>query len=199
MAVPGKYTISAAKYIEGEYTSIGEPVTFDTEPLGLGALPPQDKAEVLAFQKKTAELQRAVMGAAAAAAEARERIGAIKQAIFNTPELGPDYTERARALELQLMDVSEEISGDPTKPRRAEPAPPSIMDRVQNIVSGHWSTTYGPTRTHLRDYEIAAQAFGTVLEKLRTLVEVDLRKLEEDLEAAGAPWTPGRGVPVWKR
>jgi hypothetical protein len=34
------------------------------------------------------------------------------------------------------------------------------------------------------------------LAKLRTLVEGDLVKLEKALEAAGAPWTPGR-VPEW--
>jgi hypothetical protein len=28
------------------------------------------------------------------------------------------------------------------------------------------------------------------------LVEVDLATLEKDMEAAGAPWTPGR-VPLW--
>jgi hypothetical protein len=35
-----------------------------------------------------------------------------------------------------------------------------------------------------------------VLGKLRTLVDTDLAKLEKDMEAAGAPWTPGR-VPEW--
>jgi hypothetical protein len=29
------------------------------------------------------------------------------------------------------------------------------------------------------------------------LVEVDLTKLEKDMESAGAPWTPGR-VPEWR-
>jgi hypothetical protein len=29
-------------------------------------------------------------------------------------------------------------------------------------------------------------------------VEVDLKAIEAKLEAAGAPWTPGR-VPVWKK
>jgi len=36
-----------------------------------------------------------------------------------------------------------------------------------------------------------------VLEKLRTLVEVDLVNLEKALDAAGAPHTPGR-IPEWK-
>jgi hypothetical protein len=34
------------------------------------------------------------------------------------------------------------------------------------------------------------------LNELRSSVEVDMRKLENDMEAAGAPWTPGR-VPEW--
>jgi len=32
---------------------------------------------------------------------------------------------------------------------------------------------------------------------LRQLIEVDLTRLEKQLEAAGAPWTPGR-IPEWR-
>jgi hypothetical protein len=53
-----------------------------------------------------------------------------------------------------------------------------------------------PTQSHIDSYNIAAAEFAEQLSKLRTLVEVDLRKLEKDMEAAGAPWTPGR-VPEW--
>jgi hypothetical protein len=34
---------------------------------------------------------------------------------------------------------------------------------------------------------------------MRTLIDGEFRKLGERLEAAGAPWTPGRGLPMWKR
>jgi hypothetical protein len=53
-----------------------------------------------------------------------------------------------------------------------------------------------PTASHEESYSIAAAEFGDELAKLHTLVEVDLAKLEKDMEAAGAPWTPGR-VPEW--
>ncbi len=46
-------------------------------------------------------------------------------------------------------------------------------------------------------YSIAAQEFSGELAKLRALVETDLLKLEKALEAAGAPYTPGR-LPEWK-
>ncbi len=69
------------------------------------------------------------------------------------------------------------------------------MDRVSTQVGAT-----GPiTKTVLRDYEIAADGFGPVLEKLRGLIERDLRALGAAMEAAGAPWTPGRGVPAWKK
>ena len=46
-------------------------------------------------------------------------------------------------------------------------------------------------------YEIAAKEFGPVLDKLRGVVDVDLKSLELSAEKAGAPWTPGR-LPEWK-
>ncbi len=49
----------------------------------------------------------------------------------------------------------------------------------------------------IAQYNAAAQDFESVLGQLRQLIEVDLDRLEKQLEAAGAPWTPGR-VPEWK-
>jgi hypothetical protein len=36
------------------------------------------------------------------------------------------------------------------------------------------------------------------LPEIRQLVEEDLTALEAKLDAAGAPWTPGRRVPEWE-
>ena len=42
--------------------------------------------------------------------------------------------------------------------------------------------------------EIAAGDFEVLERELGALIETDLARLEEDLAAAGAPWTPGRKV-----
>jgi hypothetical protein len=88
------------------------------------------------------------------------------------------------------------LTGDTTRSRRNEPTPPSISARVNQVVGGFWSTTSAPTATHRRNYDIAAAEFTPLLASLRTLIDVDLRKIETSAESAGAPWTPGR-VPVW--
>ena len=80
---------------------------------------------------------------------------------------------------------------------RNEATAPSIVDRVQRIVSGHWTSTSAPTGTQRDSYQAAAGAFAGNLAGLRQLIDGDLRQLEADLEAAGAPWTPGR-LPDWQ-
>ncbi len=44
-----------------------------------------------------------------------------------------------------------------------------------------------------------ADALSERPDALRTLVDGDLVALEEKLETAGAPWTPGRAIPRWQR
>jgi hypothetical protein len=74
---------------------------------------------------------------------------------------------------------------------------PSINDRVGYVVGAQRMSTSRPTQTQVNQYAAAAQDFEGVLTQLRQLVDVDLTKLEKQLEAAGAPWTPGR-IPEWK-
>ena len=73
-----------------------------------------------------------------------------------------------------------------------EPTLPSIVERVEGIVQGHWTSSSAATQVQLDAYASARDDFAPVLEKLRILIGVDLKKLEDQMEAAGAPWTPGR-------
>jgi photosystem II stability/assembly factor-like uncharacterized protein len=197
MAVPGTYSVSIERRVGGVTTELVPPTPFEVEPLGMPSLPPADREAVLAFQRQTGGLQRAAMGASRAAGEAADRITEIKNVIEVWPGADPSLREEARALELSLMDLRERLTGDPTRPRRNEPEMPGIMDRIQQIVRGHWSSTSAPTETHRRNYEIAAQQFSEIYDEFRTLIETDLPALEDKLEAAGAPWTSGRHLPRW--
>jgi len=197
MAVPGTYTVEISKRVHGVVTELVAPTLFEIVPLGLPTLPPADREAILAFQRKTGRLQRAIMGSNAVIGEVAERIQYIKRTIEISPDLDAELLSQARALEIQLMDIREKFRGDPTRPRRSETAPPGILSRIQTVVGGHWSTTTGPTNTHRQVYEIAEAEFGEVYGELRQLVEVDLTGLEQKLEDAGAPWTPGRGLPKW--
>jgi photosystem II stability/assembly factor-like uncharacterized protein len=195
LVIPGTFTVSIAKRVDGVSTEIGKPQTFTVESLELATLAAQDKEELLAFQKKAGELQRAMMGAGAANSEALREIQYIKKALMDTPNVDPQLGNLARALERQLQEFQLRLSGDRTLRRRSEPASPSLMRRV----STQLFTTCPITETNKRNYEIAAADFEKLLEEMRQVIEIDLEKLKDSSEAAGAPWTPGRRLPKWKK
>jgi len=197
LVAPGEYSVELSKVVDGVATSLGERRKVITRPLGLATLAAKDRDALEAFQLKVARLQRAVLGAVRLASETAERIDYLQKAVLSTPAEGTAAAGRLLELQNRLKDLQVELTGDPVLSRRNEPTPPSIRQRVQRIVRGQWSSSSAPTRTNRDAYEYAATEFGPVLERLRLLVEVDLARVERELESAGAPWTPGR-VPTWR-
>ncbi len=197
LAAPGKYTVSLERRVNGVTKAIGEPQTFDAVPLGNATLAAANREETVAFQQKVARLQRAVAGAGNSLEEGINRLDFLKKALMDTPGADPKMLDEALALELRLKDLDVLLNGDMVKARRNDPTPPAIGDRVFQVVGGAWASTSAPTQTHRTNYQIAADTFAPFLEQLRKAVGQDLADLENRLEAAGGPWTPGR-IPTWK-
>ena len=197
LVAPGRYTVALSKRVGDMTTPLGEPQTFETEPLGNTTLPASDRKATLEFQRKVASLQRAVAGAAGALEEGLTRIELIQKALLDTPAADPAMLDEARRIEVRLRDLDEQLTGDPIKGRRWEPTAPSIADRVFQVVYGAWGSTSSPTQTHQGNYTQAAEAFAPLLADIRKVLAEDLVNLENRLEAAGAPWTPSR-IPTWQ-
>ncbi|MGB5675971.1 MAG: glycosyl hydrolase [Gemmatimonadota bacterium] len=196
-ALPGTYTVTLEQRVDGVTTVLAGPEPFEVEVLGTPSLPQADREAKLAFQREAGRLQRAVLGAARAAADAADRLEIIKHAVEITPGVDEDLRAEVRAMELELTDLRELLNGDRTRSRRSEPAMPGIVSRVQTVVGGQWSNTSSPTGTQREQMALASDLFAGMVEELRQLVDVELPHLEDRLEEAGVPWTPGRGVPRW--
>jgi hypothetical protein len=95
-----------------------------------------------------------------------------------------------------LASLRTRLNGDPARGQLNEPSVPSIRSRIGRVME-HWSTRQTPTATHRRNLEIAREDFSEFRRDLTNLIEDELAQLESDLEAAGAPWTPGRRIPAW--
>jgi len=194
---PGAYRVEMAMRADGEQKALGEPQTFEVYPLGNTTLPAADRAALAAFQKKTARLQRAVMGTVRALDEAEDRVKHLEAALPLTNNADPAMGDELRQLKARLTELQHALSGDPIPGRFNEASPPAIVDRVQTVIFSHWASTSEATQTVRDAYAIAADAFAQVLPDIQTFVETDLAAFERRLEEAGAPWTPGR-VPRWQ-
>jgi photosystem II stability/assembly factor-like uncharacterized protein len=197
LCVPGKYTVSLAKRMDGKLTQLAGQAPFEVVAIGTSSLAAADGAALAAFERKTARLQRAALGAVSAAKDAQKRLGQIKQALLDTPAADAGLQDRARSIESRLREILVALDGDRVLAGRNEPTPPSISDRIGYIVNAQWTSTSAPTQTSRDAYALAAADFQGELEKLRKLLDGELKALEDQMEAAGAPWTPGR-LPAWK-
>ena len=195
--LPGTYTVTISKQVDGEITDLTEPEPFDVVPLALGTFQPEDRAEVRDFHQKVAKLYRAVQAAGQSLSEAQSQLSGIGQAVFNTPDADQTLAHEAHVLSNRLKEISQALNGDSLPARFGEPTLPGIRGQVQFAVSS-WNMTAPPTQTQRDAYEYAASEFGDVLAQLRALIETDLKALQAKLDDAGVPWTPGR-LPAWER
>ena len=197
LVMPGRYTVTLARRVEGVVTPIAKPQQFSVVVEGVSDMSEADRAALVEFQQKVSRLQRALTGALENANSARTRIGLMKRAIQETPAADPKLHDDATAIDRRLGEVLRALRGDTTLRSRNENTAPSIIERVNGIVNEQRMSTARPTGTQIEQYNAAARDFEQALSSLRSLIEGDLSRLEKALEAAGAPHTPGR-LPEWK-
>lgn len=197
--MPGKYYVSLSQWVRGEITELVDPVPFNAVVLNNVTLPAPDRAELVAFQQKTAKMLRAIYAAQQMNRDLIKKVQYLKQAINNTPEASPELLAKATELEQELDDIRWEFYGQSPKASREEnwPAPVPLNNRLSALVYSHWNSTSRVSETQMQMYDILAEEFPPLLDALRNIAEVKVKALEAELDALGAPWTPGR-IPEWK-
>ncbi len=195
LALPGTYSVTMAKKQGGTLTELAGPVQFQVVPLDLATFTPEDREAVRNFQDKTRSLYRAVRGALEVAERLDERLALVHKTIVNTPAADPALLAEVENLRLAYADVMITLDGDPTLAKRNKFQAPSISDRVNRVRWDQWYTTQAPTITHEQNYQWAAEEFAGALAELKR-IDSELNSVEQQLEALGAPWTPGR-FPEW--
>jgi photosystem II stability/assembly factor-like uncharacterized protein len=194
--VAGSYSVRMFQRVDGVVTELAGAQTFKVVADGTSALSAADRGAQEEFQRKVARLYRAVSGALHTSEDVQARLKGIRAALRETPAAEKQLSAAADSIEQRNREILRALGGDAEMRKRNEPVQSSIDDRVQAIMEGERFALTKPTQTHIDDYNIAAGEFTEQLSRVHALVEVDLAKLEKDMEGAGAPWTPGR-VPEW--
>jgi hypothetical protein len=197
LVLPGMYQVSIAKRVGGVVTSLDKPQEFKVVIEAVTGAQPADRQKLAEFHQKVARLQRAVSGTLESSNALTARLDQIKRALEHTPGSDPKHKEQVRKLEQENRDILRILRGDISRRSRNENSPMSVSDRLGEVVEATRFSLGKPTGTQQEQYAIAAAEFATELEKLRKLMDGELRDLEKALDLTGAPWTPGR-LPVWK-
>jgi photosystem II stability/assembly factor-like uncharacterized protein len=194
LAAPGTYQVSMAKRINSEFQPIGMAQSFTVTPIGERGQPGAPAEEVVAFSRSLDDLNRQVAGASAAVEAMLVETGAIKETLLRS-DASDNLRGQARTLELELLALKEKLSGNEIRDLYQDIGPVSISSRVNFAVMGTFRSTYGPTPSHRAAIDIAQKEFAEVSQRIQQIADSGLPELRAELNRAGVPWTPGRGVP----
>ncbi len=125
------------------------------------------------------------------------RIEIIKIALRQTEKAPHRLTELADRILLKNKEIYTVLVRDETISSSNEPTNPTIWNRLNEVSGNLWRTTSAPTTSYVNNYQIAADEFRIVLRDLQSLIEIDAKNLESEMDKLKAPWTPGR-IPDWK-
>ncbi len=195
MAPPGRYTVTLSQRAGNVVTKMAEPKDFEVKRLRKGVLDGTSPEEAALFFAEVAALERSVSAAATAIDQAFKRIDLMQAALDQSRVAPSDLDGDLAALRDRLFGIEEKLRGNRSRAGTGEAVVPSILRRLEVVKMGNWFSTYGPTATHRRSFEIAREEFGPVRTDLARLLEVDLPAFERRLNDEGVPWTPGRPLP----
>jgi photosystem II stability/assembly factor-like uncharacterized protein len=195
MVPPGEYQVAMHRYQDGSLTSLGSPQELTCTPLNIASLSADDLEALSAFNSKVASLSRAISAADAHRGRLEEKLPYLERAVLSVGAPNEGWLTELSAITIDLREIKEALNGDPLLVMDEGQPRMSLKGRTDLIVSSLWVTTSGPTGTYERAYREAHDGFGEVLTALEA-VDARIEALEDELEAAGAPYTPGR-MPVW--
>jgi photosystem II stability/assembly factor-like uncharacterized protein len=195
LAVPGDYTVSLATRINGVLQDTGQQTGIHVKLMRQNNLATATPGEVVAFGRRLDNMMRQGRGADSAITRLLKELKAIKETLVRS-SAASDLRDRARALELEAMDLKVQLSGDENREMAGAPGSVSVSRRAGVAQMGTSFSTYGPTPMHERSLQIAEQDFAGIKASLDRIFDTDLPALRKALDEAGVPWTPGRGVPA---
>ncbi len=186
--LPGKYTVSMAKVVDGEITPIGNPQSFTVKGLDGNTKPFNDNG----FRKLLSNLNRDYTTMSTNLSKLKYKIDLIIEALNITAGATPEDFALAYKVKNELDSLNTVIYGDPVRKKLQEPYAPGLQDRIEKIVWGIWSTTGPPTQTHRDDFVIVEKKTKTISSEIERLKKDEIATLDKRLETIKAPYTPGR-------
>ena len=187
---PGAYRVSLSRRAGGGVSALGEAQTINVAADPNLSIAPAARAAALDYQGNVFKLQRAFTGTLEQADNLKTRTTAIRRALIDSPtEL--KLLDEAVRFDQRVTAVLRTLRGDETLRGLESGSPSSVQSRVNSAVAGARGLSGTPTSTQQMNYTIAAEEVAAEVAKLKAL-ETEIRKFEQQLEAAGVPYTPGR-------
>ena len=194
MVVPGRYSVTMQKRVDGALADLGQTQSFDVvsirpDPVIAGSTQEQR----VVFEAQLEELIRAASGTSAAVEEVIAELDAVKVTLGRSMTDGSLY-EVAHSLQQQLRDAQEVLTGNELRDFYNDLPIMSVQTRLWHARFDPSSNAQGPTSAQQESYKISRKLYDETVAKLTRLVDTEYAGLKDAMDTARVPWTPGRGI-----
>jgi photosystem II stability/assembly factor-like uncharacterized protein len=193
LVAPGTYQVAMYERIDGELRDLNQNQTFEVVSIREPTLPGSSQQERIAFSQRVDEMRRAVNGTRKSIDEVLQQLGAIEETLQNSTADMALYAQ-ANSLQKKIIGQRDRLSGNEVQGEYAVNRPMPVTARLSHVAYGPNTSAYGPTDTQRESLRIAQDLYASISTELTRLIDREYRGLLDSLDAAGVPWTPGRGV-----
>lgn len=194
MAIPGTYTATLYRRVNGAVSQLAEPVSFELAAIREGALPGAGHTASAAFTQQVSAAMKQASAARASLDDLRKNLGLMRTALNRTPANTEALEATYESIRTELEAITNELRGLQSRQGMGA-SPATVSSRLQYASSAGWGS-YGPTQQHREQFGYALEGLAEMTSRITTLTEETVPAFQAALLEAGAPWTPGSTLPA---
>jgi photosystem II stability/assembly factor-like uncharacterized protein len=182
---PGQYSVEMATLVRGEWTDLNVSQSFDVVPLYPQNITTAQYQDKLVFHDKVVQLNQAIYQSNKKLEAALTATKSIQKSVQNNPKSNSNWYQNANKIQHELLDLKEVLYGNRLAVKKMELIPPSISSRLGKVRWNFYNTLGLPTDADQKNYELAQQAFNAFSDKLKVVLNDQLKPLKKELDGVG--------------
>ena len=193
LVAPGTFTVSMHKRVDGVLTNLGQSQTFEVASIREPTLPGSPQEQRVVFSGQVDELSRANQGTIKTIDAIVAELGAAKE-VLDSSTADPSLYEIANSIQQRVQAERDRLTNNESRDAFKELDEMTVQARLFHAGFVSNANAYGPTPSQRDSLRIARDLYDDVSRQLSNLVDVEYAGLKVALDAAGVPWSPGRGI-----
>jgi len=192
LVAPGEFTVSMHKRVDGVLTDLNQAHTFDVVSIREPTLPGSSQEQRVVFDNQVHELARANEGTIMTIDAIVTELAAAKESLLSSTA-DPSLYEIANSIQQRIQAERDRLTNNESRDPYKDLDEMTVNARLFHARFAPTSA-YGPTPSQRESFRIARDLYDEVSRQLSNLVDVEYAGLKVALNAAGVPWSPGRGI-----
>lgn len=186
LVVPGTYTVSMSKEIDGRVTELAGPISFEVIPLRESTLKGASPEEYKAFMADLNQLQGDYAKVSNAMQKNLSKVKAMQLALERAAIEPGKLNAQIHNVYQALLALNAKENGLSTKNEVGEKSNPGVGSFLR-MASRGLATTYGPTQMYKENLETAKKLLKNLKKEVDLFTMETIPAIEKQLQDAGAP------------